>query len=116
MTKEEAVRVLKLERASWSANPNLKVAQCLCDAYDMAIKALEQTRWIPVSERLPEKDGRYLAYIINQFDDKLRYIMTCEYLVGDFNGWCPDDECSSNNVVAWMPLPEEYKPESEEQS
>ena len=71
------------------------------------------SRWVPVSEGLPEKDGRYLAYIINPFDDKLRYIMTCEYFVGDCHGWCPDDECSSNNVVAWMPLPEEYKEDKE---
>ena len=110
MTNEEAAKILKLERDSWRKDPNLKVDQRLYDAIDVAIKELE-AGWIPVSERLPEKDGRYLAYIINQFDDKLRYIMTCEYLVGDFNGWCPDDECSSNNVVAWMPSPEEYKEE-----
>lgn len=73
------------------------------------------SRWIPVEERLPKKDGRYLAYIINPYDDKLRYFMTCEYFVGGcYGGWCPDDETASDNVVAWMPLPEEYKAESEE--
>lgn len=66
-----------------------------------------KTNWIPVSERLPEKNGRYLAYIINPYDDKLRYSMTCEYFPSE--GWCPDDECASDNVVAWMPLPEEYE-------
>lgn len=82
---------------------------------DRAIKALEQEpKWIPVSERLPEKNGTYLAYIINQSDAECRYIMTCEYFVGDCHGWCPDDETASNNVVAWMPLPEEYKEKSEE--
>ena len=77
-------------------------------------KGVFVSRWVPVSERLPEKDGRYLAYIINPYNDKLRYIMTCEYFVNTPHPWCPDDECSSNNVVAWMPLPEQYKIELQE--
>ena len=113
MTNKEAAKVLKLERDSWRENPKLKVAQCLCDAYDMAIKILEQTRWIPVSERLPEKNGRYLAYIIDKYN-KLRCIMTCKYYADGYWKWYPDGECLSDDVVAWMPLPEEYKAESEE--
>ena len=110
MTKEEAAKVLKLERDSLRKNPKVKVDQRLYDAFDVAIKELEK-RWVPVSERLPEKDGRYLAYIINQYDDKLRYSMTCEYFTSE--GWCPDDETASDNVVAWMPLPEPYNEEGE---
>ena len=68
-------------------------------------------RWIPVSERLPEKDGGYLAYIIDPHDVRERYSMTCEFFAP--NSWWPDDECSSDNVVAWMPLPEPYKEEGE---
>ena len=74
----------------------------------------EKTKWIPVSERLPENSGRYLAYIVNKHDDKLQYIMTCDYSVDGYWNWFPDDECASDNVVAWMPLPQPYKGESEE--
>lgn len=76
-----------------------------CEFYD------DGNRWIPVSERLPEKEGRYLTTILNEYANELRYVMTCDYFS---NGcWCPDDECASSNVVAWMPLPELYK-ESED--
>jgi len=68
-----------------------------------------KTGWIPVSERLPEKSDRYLAYIVNRKDDKLQYIMTCDYLVDGYWNWFPDAESASDNVIAWMPLPEPYK-------
>ena len=68
-------------------------------------------RWIPVSERLPKTDGRFLAYIENPYDSQLSYMMVCDYIS---NTWCPDDETASSNVVAWMPLPQPYKVESEE--
>lgn len=42
MTREEAAKILKLERDSWRKNPKLKVDQRLYDALDVAIKALEQ--------------------------------------------------------------------------
>lgn len=107
MTNEEALKIW-LPIIKMGVEP---IPECN-EALNMAIKALEQEpKWIPVSERLPEKSGRYLAYIINPYDDKLRYSMTC-YFTSEV--WCPDDECASDNVVAWMPLPEEYNPESEE--
>ena len=73
----------------------------------------EQTRWIPVSERLPKNPGRYLTYIVNEHDTNYRYIMTCEYVESDLWCWFPDDECASDNVIAWMPLPEGYKEKGE---
>lgn len=69
-------------------------------------------KWTPVSEGLPKKENdkedRYLTTILNEYDNSLRYVMTCYFINGC---WCPDDECASNNVVAWMPLPEPYKEE-----
>ena len=65
-------------------------------------------RWIPVSDGLPEKEGRYLTTIFNV----VTYIMVCDYHPYS-RCWCPDDECASDNVIAWMPLPESYGAESE---
>ena len=69
--------------------------------------------WIPVSEGLPEKDGRYLTYIVNPYDRDLRYIMVCDFSASEWGPWYPDDPTASDDVVAWMSLPEPYKPEKE---
>ena len=76
---------------------------------EIKIAKIEQNepKWIPVSERLPEEDGRFLTYIVNPYN-KFTYIMVCEY---EFKQWWPDDDETSANVVAWMPLPEPYKEE-----
>ena len=71
-------------------------------------------KWIPVSERLPEESGRYLTYIVNEYDEELQYIMTADYIarptpIEGLSPWYVDDECASDNVVAWQPLPEPYK-------
>lgn len=86
------------------------------NALDMAISDLSENKgeWIPVSERLPEESGRYLTYIVNEYDEELQYIMTADYIarpspIEGLSPWTVDDECASDNVVAWMPLPEGYK-------
>lgn len=101
MTKEEALNIwLPIISMGIKNMPELK------EAFDMAVESLKE-KWTPISEGLPKND-RYLTTIINEYDNSLRYVMTCDFINGD---WCPDDECASNNVVAWMPLPEPYEPQ-----
>ena len=59
-----------------------------------------QPRWIPMKERRPEKDGRYLC----TFQGKAVHI--CMYLNGCFRlyGYNKD-----NLITAWTPLPEPWK-------
>lgn len=61
-------------------------------------------RWIPVSERLPEKDVNVLAYHRNESFD-YQYVSW----IDDYSGrWCGFIGSLSDEVLAWMPLPEPY--------
>ena len=68
----------------------------------------EQTRWIPVSERLPETNDDVLVY-----DDTYMFIAWYQRK-GMWQGWNSLDDNSFGNIIAWMPLPEPYRAESEE--
>lgn len=52
-------------------------------------------RWIPVSERLPEKEGYYITQTMYQE-------VYCDY-------WEGERFERTETVIAWMPLPEPYK-------
>ena len=70
---------------------------------ELAIKALEQTRWIPVSERLPEEDGLYLVTDVSKyFGAYSTYVLKREKA-------SPSNCVKWATIVAWMPLPEPYK-------
>ncbi len=82
-----------------------------------------QTGWIPVSERLPEESGRYLATIQTfgkhtfmrfiSFATNLSLIDKYDFKGKKQAGWYDcDPECGyyeENNVIAWQPLPEPYE-------
>ena len=74
----------------------------------------EQTKWISVSKRLPEKSGNYYCtfggtnltgndYYTIESDAKELFDNPEE-----FTGW------QSHNVIAWMPFPKPYKPQESE--
>ena len=70
-------------------------------------------RWIPVEERLPEKDDFVLVTVSGTynhltFSDALQL---ASYTEDD--GWFIESypEWDDPNVIAWMPLPEPYRPE-----
>lgn len=65
--------------------------------------------WIPVSERLPEKNGNYLVTVeANDGTASIKFQMVDHY----GPKWL--HEGKHEKVIAWMPLPEPYKAESEE--
>jgi hypothetical protein len=124
----------------WKAKYKLKnEIHCNCTDEEIAksfiedVKAVEdllppvtpkQPMWIPCSERLPEANGRYVVtrglnacgalwnrvYIVNYSD--LMGIKS-ERIWWDGNVGKSDFE-RFDDVIAWKPLPEPYKAESEE--
>ena len=98
MDKKEAIYLLR--NTAWLA-PSLEQVE---EAVDMATEALKAgtemslPKWIPCSEKLPEDDGYYLVSL-GGGDIEVEWY--------DKTGWGYFD------VIAWMPLPDPWKGESE---
>ena len=60
--------------------------------------------WVPVSDKLPEKDMWCLATFESGGIDKIQYLASQKW----WNG-----EMGDNRVIAWQPLPEPFKPIAE---
>lgn len=82
------------------------------EAIKMGIHALEETKWIPCSEKMPEESGFYMASVYCEVTKESH----CRSVWFTFD----DDPYaemewrelpSYEKVVAWMPLPEPYKGE-----
>jgi hypothetical protein len=80
------------------------------EALDMAIKAPEQEpRWIPVNEKLPRESGRYLISVLDGVGKRI----TVASYQPRYKAWAMTGRRAYWKVVAWMPLPEPYKAETE---
>ena len=66
-----------------------------------------EDKWIPCSERMPEEMGTYLVTL--EYKEHGTGVTTLWYHGKQF-GW---DLRAADVVIAWQPLPEPYKAESE---
>lgn len=113
MTREEAIKELKeelKELVTWLVIHRHDKEICEPKerrkrAIEMAIIALEQRRWIPCSERLPERDVNVLTYHRDVAFD-YQYVSWIDDYSGKWAGFIGN---LSDEVLAWMPLPEDYK-------
>jgi hypothetical protein len=86
----------------------------------------KQPRWIPVSERLPDEWEKCLVTFKNDYVGIMCYALNL-YKVDEYDfctkkgkaGWYDYDSewgyYSRDDIVAWMPLPEPYDAESEDE-
>ena len=89
MTNEEAINELEICRDIIKKNGMDWLDERDLPVLDMAIETLEQTRWIPVSEMLPEEKGMYLVTVQD-------YVLMEQW---SGTGWW------ATRPTAWMPLP-----------
>lgn len=61
-------------------------------------------RWIPVSERLPDKKGEYIV----TFDFRKQNSGICVGVV-QFHGRVRKFTCYNDSIIAWQPLPKPYE-------
>lgn len=75
----------------------------------------KENGWIPVAERLPEEDGRYLVTFKNGIKVCMVGYGSCKRTVLGYpigHGWYSLEEAqyyADDSIIAWMPLPKPYK-------
>ena len=99
--------------------PNCKIKVLITFADKVnKMPTIEERKWIPCSERLPEKNGRYLVtrglnaigalwnrvYIVN-YSDLMGIKSTKIFWIGNVG---KSDFERIEDVIAWMQLPEPY--------
>lgn len=131
MTREEAIKNLNEHKTEFTCDFGWNTS--VIESLDMAIKALEQTRWIPVkwhniTEEEREREG-YPKEWLTMFDcpmpeDEQEILVTIQGSKRE-GRWVEKDICYIedgysldsgydwiDDILAWMPLPEPYKGES----
>ena len=100
MAKEEIIKGLQAVNEHISKHFN-EGGAWMAEFIDMAIKELEQTRWIPVSEK--PQEGRYLCTY--EFDGG----KCIDFGIFDGDAWYI-------KPLAYMPLPTPYKESDENET
>ena len=89
----------------------------LAEIYQMAIDAIKNDRWIPVTERLPEKNKVVLIYVRSMSRGGESYtIGSCSngcWFTESGVGLLSYPNSNRYEVLAWRPLPESYDPLAE---
>jgi len=109
MTNKEAIELIKHDRDD-DIFVTTEYRKKLHEAQTMSIYALEQTQWIPVSERYPKIEDEYKYFLVIDSKGKMSvqefFISLDEDPQPYFSGMV--------DVIAWMSLPKPYEPQESE--
>ena len=89
-------------------------------AHNVAEKAMQElrdngvfvSRWIPVSERMPEESGDYLVTI--KWKGSYSGDAYIEINIAEYRKKLKEWDCV--DVIAWMPLPAPFEPQESEET
>ena len=113
MTKEELTKAIREDyerKGVWAIKTTTLTMKLDFEMLGIILEALEEPKWIPVSERLPkEKDGSVLITMPDKKVTTARYSeFSDKWYVGDMMG------VGGPDPLAWMPLPTSYTPQKNE--
>ena len=98
MTIDRAIEILDPEH--WEIYDGVDEVNEACR---MGMEALERTRWIPCSERMPEKNDQWvLCLCVSGAIEVLKF----DYTMWNWDAQYPGRCYMENYVTHWMPLPE----------
>lgn len=100
-------KVKELPKApKWDGHtPDEAIRRIRLLAEEMGVSKMENTTWIPCSERLPEKYGEYLC--CNRYGEFIIGYPVAKHSNDGF--YIETDTDGLDYVVAWMPLPAPYQ-------
>lgn len=110
ISREDAIRIASINSMPVNECVRLiKELSSVTPSYNSVKSELEQTRWIPCSERLPDTTDEVLVT-----DGVDMMVAWHDYTLV---GWASFDSNFDTDVPikAWMPLPQPYKAESEDE-
>ena len=101
LISKQAVRLIESDSDAYPEVWNESYEKGFCDAINRVIDLPSAQQWIPCSERMPEEIGSYPVWTAPGFGN---HFSTSYW---DGKEW-------TLRVVAWMPLPEPYKEETDD--
>lgn len=108
---------MTIEEAIWYLTPIAESASLerYKEALGLALSALrgqEERRWIPVTERLPDKNGEYICRHGFNGNTDIKFTGVLEYYATDEKPHWQHDSIGLI-VTYWMPLPEPPKEDAQ---